>query len=307
MLRSLSVTAALLAFCGLLLVSESDRLGASLLLRGGVVPPVGCVDAVPAPAAAWGLTKETFCDNFTSASTIDTTDSKLAGFKWYIHNTWPSSSSNYGWTTLPPTTLAEFSVSSGLTMQPASATPGAGTAIEEFNTCVTNASSGYIGTTFKPPFYIDVTATWAYGTSGPPSWTTAQWWPIAWTEPAPLFTLGNSGSLNYTEFDLFEGPYGKSAHFWSWANNEGGVIATQNSQNFASGVPIGTLVIPTTMNSGTGLVKGYNNEVADASLNFTYTTSGNFSDIDNEQNCILLSGGHGWPMTITSIKIFQLP
>lgn len=46
------------------------------------------------PSRAWNLTTQAFFDDFDDASTIDLTNSRAPGFKWYINNRFPSYDGN---------------------------------------------------------------------------------------------------------------------------------------------------------------------------------------------------------------------
>lgn len=287
------------------------------------IPPYTCpgVDSPPAPASANGLTCESFVTNFTSESGIDANNTGNPGYQWYTNISWTSGTiSGAG-----PTPSSDYSiVAGGLELNPQSNTPynvAGGNAM--LNTCgTTDTVGGHVGQAFKPPFYLDVTVEEPNGRDG----SSNRPFGAIWMFPLQTFSNGTTKGTNAIEIDLNEDPFGYTLHNWYYTGST--TEYSTSSGNNSVGVTqtiAGQLVIPTTLNSGTGLIYPYNNDVNTSANNCSYTTTstptcgggvtpltggspnGMFSGLDNESECLMLSAGIGYPVVIRKVAVWQLP
>lgn len=277
-----------------------------------------------------------FADNFASSSTVDLSNTKTAGFNWYLNNSFPVPAGNIlsfinG---LAATPSANVVVSSNtLTLSNQAGAPSYGVALE---TCAWNGSA-VVGNTFGNGFYVDVAI------SFDPSLTPAPgqiiFWPAIWF--VPLTLLNNTiGSSHWTEPDLFEAFPATSTDAICGPNkcqpimtihDEAG--SSLNNQNiFDIGNQFGTgftftaqhhfqiLWLPPAKNKGTGLWVWYVDGVQVRQE--TYSASGTpypalaatnavgaLSASDNDKFCLFIDPGTygppNQPVTIYSAKVYQ--
>jgi hypothetical protein len=168
------------------------------------------------PPAAWGLNNVTFFDDFTSLSTIDVNDTRVPGFKWYVHNTWP----NPAFALQSPTLSAKLSIVGGTQLKidfPACGGIGINSLLC-LCSAVTDGGSGHIGTTYQAPGLFECSTSWDGFTkpnnAGPTFWgrtvetlqdasDKATWFEADWFEwqpggapvyPAATLTYGGPSS-----------------------------------------------------------------------------------------------------------------
>lgn len=268
---------------------------------GGVAPASSTCgpDPAPAPAAAHGFTCETFVDNFTSLSTIDTTNTRAPGFNWYSNNGWPGEAGgNTQWQGQVPTLADSYSITgTGLTFNvPVGETNrvyiGGGAVL---TSCVYNPGGGYTGTAFTNGWYADVNMASLTGSSNEF---------LSWYLPTEYYTSTSTGTL-FDEIDN-SGNNAMTAiiEFLSGATN-----TIQGGQSFDSfhGAPhtYGELVVPAAQNGGRSLLANYVDDVVHTSL--TYPATGLLSTVASQHYCILLNANSGAIGTFGSVKVWQLP
>lgn len=167
------------------------------------------------PTGAYGISQQSFFDDFLSMSTIDANDTRASGFNWYTHMTFP-----HFFFTGPPTPGSYTVSGSVLTCQGTND----GFKIEVLNTCavapfspdsptlapqfsLTGKSPYYIGKAFKAPYLMEANLHWddTSFTSRPPNPGTSFWSGNIGT----LFDLsppgvGGKGYLPHLETDMYE-------------------------------------------------------------------------------------------------------
>ena len=123
------------------------------------------------PTAAWDIKNLSFFDDFNDLNSIDLTNTKTAGYKWYVNNSWPNSTFTLSnWTSCPVVCHAStFSISSPSVLKiynPTNATTGFGSWLY---TAVEAGGTNYIsnGNIFQPPMVWDQYVNW--------DGTTANW------------------------------------------------------------------------------------------------------------------------------------
>jgi hypothetical protein len=285
--------------------------GGSAVVSGGCAPGV----VPPAPAAAWGLTCLAFDADFslstdpaTGNQLVDTTNSLLPGFDFYINNGWTGQAGlQSNWQSMPPTTFGDYSLAGGaITMTNTSTTPAN---FIEFATCGYSSTSTPVGQTFLPPYYVDVTVTAisGSGTSFPSQW--AAWWSM----PSEFLT-NSSGTINLTEIDNGEAPggFGRSLHQWQ---DVGGTLTDIGSASLGANAETpntyGILVIPPSLNSGNTLLAGFLSDVFDNSSvpspGIQASAGQNFYEAGSQHACPFMNAGHGWSLSISKYRVWTLP
>src|ERR1700722_218346 len=105
------------------LLRSSLAAPALILPRHEIIRPAeawthGTVFNIPSFVSAAGFNTVTFFDDFTSASTIDTSNTGAPGKNWYLQNTFPNALSNAsGWAdiyTASPTLSSNISVANSI-------------------------------------------------------------------------------------------------------------------------------------------------------------------------------------------------
>jgi hypothetical protein len=304
---------AILVFClslfAALLLSHSAQ--ERTRSRGRAVLPSGCdpgAGSVPAPAAAVGFTCRTFYDGFRSRSTIDTTNSLVPGFRWYLGNNWPRSvNGNWPGSTITPTPASWYSIGSGgLSLTPLADDSRGQIALM---TCgPTPAPPYWVGNAFTGGFFLRTVQS-ARGSSG------ANAWPLIWTWPIEMLAGTTTGTVTWVENDHLEGGGGSVGptmnryfHYWRAVN---GVNTINNSVSAAltipsSGVTADTLVVPAALNGGTSKMDWFvNGTVEHVSVPDSNTDA--FDVFVSNHSCILLGAGYGSTMVFRSIEIWQKP
>lgn len=280
-------------------------------------------DSIPAPAAFWGLTCETFVDNFASLADVDVNNTGSPTYTWFTNNAWPATTDPV-WADAVPTPAGDFAISGGgLTITPTSDVYPVG----NLSTCrYTSATPGYVGRTFTGAMYVDESVSWA----GPGTGTNS--WPDGWM--APTEWLAGGVGVTWDENDIFENQPGggdRVTHEW---NVTGGTVNRQNSGGaavtLASPATYGTLIIPPALNGGTGLGQMYTNDAQQTAFNITFSAgapatfngssgnvscetgtcnpNGTFVPMSQQHFCLMLSAGPGGgATTFTKIQVWQAP
>jgi hypothetical protein len=308
-------------------IASSSQAGATATVgTGNADSNAGIADAivqyVPSPpslAEAWGYTKETFSDNFSSLSTFDTSNSLAAGKNWYLKNQWTANTNmGVGWTAPANTNPSDISVSSnGLTLA-----NGADGGIVGLNTAAQTSGSSYVGTTFSGGFYVRAifSTDRSFATANPSSW------PIIWAIPVePLINSTNT----FDEQDLIEiygtgaGTTEESANQHEWdvdplvnTNNQitgQGIYGSNIDANYHT---LERLWIPPSLNGGTGIIRTYIDGVLVANVTYSGTTgstpagtpsnpNGLFTASDAQNWFFKISTGVNWPFNVRSFEVWQ--
>lgn len=290
----------------------------------------------PYPAQAWGYSNLTFYENWASTGTIDLSNTMASGFNWYINNAFPNAvvgSTNFGnILTAAATQSGDLSVSSN---QMAISTDRSNIA-ESLNTCVWNGSA-LIGTTFTGGFYIDVPMKFD-PTAGQTGFNA---WPIFWFAPKE-FLNGSITNTNFAEIDGFEGIPTSSGggttacatdcddrmsdHDWNSNGTDNlynptissALLSSFGTWTYNAVHHIGLLWVPTTRNSGTGIISRYVDGVQVSSLTYSSSTgtnpalspsnpNGALFEMESENFCLLLGTGHDQTTTFGPIQVWQHP
>lgn len=235
----------------------------------------------------------------------------------------------------PATTSAQYSISGGaLTLSRTSAyTAGR----VDLATCKgAGMSAGqYIGQVFSPPFYVEFTPTTI--TTGFDSATAEA---AIWLLPIGYLVDGVNTPENGIEIDVVEGGAGltKSFHDFTVAAGPAQTEWFQNVTAPVVGHTTGFLVLPQTRNPNndgytTGLTLNLDNGsvVSGEAITFGSTTTATFNggaygtasippgsvpdtrtgalalSANSSKFCILLGSGFGKPLTLTNVRVWQLP
>jgi hypothetical protein len=161
----------------------------------------------------------------------------------------------------------------------------------------------YRGTTFSGGMYIEVLATWPNGTEhgNEPSW------PNAWTMPIKFLTGTGVVPYDFSEIDIFEAPFGRNFHQWSFV----GEVLTDYASNSGTtplGMKFGILLVPGSLNGGTPKLDYYANDVlvATSTPPSPYGTSV-FETAANEPAALILGAAQSNPMTVQTVRVWQRP
>ena len=260
------------------------------------------------PVAAWTLVANPLHDDFTTTATIDLSNTKTAGFKWYVSN-WPNAPQTV-WTNFSPTTSSQATVSGStltLSSDPSFFSYGIGSA-------VTDGSTGYIGKAFVPPYLYQVSANWDPATfiNGQTSW------PALWMMPTEVLA---GGGLRGCEHDMMEASDGTGAnspsgneHDWTWPGGGGNPSANTITGASKSGSPTLTvnhkyqrLVISQSASLGSfGVIESFFDGVFISSAEITFSSStgatpaatpsnptGVFSECDTQHFIAIIGTGPG--------------
>lgn len=253
-------------------------------------------DSVPEGALRAGFTQQTFCDDFTTLATIDTTNSNTPGFNWYPGQAWPRAAQTAGWTRFPSVPSTYYSiVPGGLLISPTSTYGG-----PILESCYPISEAPFIGGhLFTNGFYLTVTATWGTG-------KITKSWPAAWAFPSEFLVGGTSSRLNIIELDNEEAPYGRHLHYWQYFGGEGTRHELTLDSHVNSGTEYALLVVPSDLNNGPPTVDMYTNG--------TYTSTAINLPFDDtltlattQHMCLMLSADSTWPMTIKKVAVWQTP
>lgn len=279
----------------------------------------------PLEVMADGFHTTTLSDNFSSLSTIDTTNSGAPGFNWYLRTNWPNRTS--------------------LTSAGAIAldTPGRGITLtnaqdQGIHTAIYDGAGGYIGKVFGGGGYFEVSAAFnpalggtnenfAFWSLGIAHLMVTPQCPTEYIETdfAESFPAGGTGVTSYQVF----------GHDWTLTGSPGSCASTGNSNsNGAPTVPPSGLAAPTWtqfhrlatvwhVNSiaGTGTIHRYfDNALLNASFTYSHTAgsspaftpsnpSGVFSLIDSDPFFLILStgGASSGAQNINQVTVIQAP
>jgi hypothetical protein len=289
---------------------------------GGRNPPP---PPAPSQAAAFGLTRCAFFDDFTTPSSVDANNTGAPGYNWYAKNTWPNAPGLAGaqWRAYPPTPAANLSVANSVLTIASDWVGGFSMGLSTAASAQNGA--GYIGTAFNGAMYLE--ATFAFD----PALAAGQGqWPAWWAIPLE-FIAGTVGLGNpFIELDCFEALPGSgsinpimSLHEWTTqAGSFTNTQATNNSVNL-SGADLtqfhkyGTLYIPAASNGGTGLIRRYfDNAHLSNDVTFSPTgpatpgasptnPNGTFSIVDSQHLTLILGAGQNWPIHVDSVAVWQ--
>lgn len=285
---------------------------------------------VPAAASARSFTTLAFYDNFSSTSTIDLSDTLAAGFKWYIHNTFPANANgaNSGWATELSTSAGLLSIGSGyLTIS--NATPSQHPVGVSLMSCGTKGSApGYVGSVFGGGFYVEVMM------SFDPSHSLAGLaaWPVWWTVTSEELT---GAVTHFPELDGYEalpigtGTFSSAANVHDWIisngvtsqsnqNTNGQIDAALSGYDFTKMHRYGRLWVPASKNSGTGLLQTWIDGVHITANDVTYQSgapatpgatpsnpNGTFFIMESDHLCLILGAGTNWPANFGSVQVWQ--
>lgn len=164
------------------------------------------------PVVSWSL-RQTFFDDFESLSTIDIADSRLPGFNWYTHNTWPNAAFKPPDTQQPPTPLGVLTISSPSVLRIYNPNSNATSYTSQIMSACTDGANGYIGNAWNGPVVFDTYTTWDQN-AGAPFVPLPTLWPSIWGESLEMranFNLDASG--HYIEVDTMEAPSGQPVSF----------------------------------------------------------------------------------------------
>ena len=264
--------------------------------------PVPACGSSPVPVGALqaGFTQQTFCDDFTTLETIDTTNSNTAGFNWYPGQAWPLAAQTAGWTNFAtvPSTYYSIVEGGGLLISPTSTFGGPVLA-----TCYPLSDAPFIGGhLFTHGFYLAVTACWE---DPPPFWKKKSW-PAVWSFPSEFLIGGTSSPLNIIELDNEEAPYGRHLHYWKFSEGKGTRYDMTLDSTVKSGTEYALLVVPADLNNGTPAVDIFTNGTyTPTALNLPFSDT--FTLAATQHMCILLSADSTWPMTVKKVAVWQSP
>ncbi len=282
---------------------------------------------------------ETFYDGPFSLATIDTLDSgniALGHYKWWTHNAFPNYPGgtstitspncpaciwNYG--AMNPTPSGDYSISGGnLTLAPASNAPYAGLPIM-LSTIRYSATSpsGYIGQTFKPPFYVEfvVTAASTSSSGGEPN-------AIIWMVPIEFLTAGVGATYHFPEFDLCEFAFG-CGYIHDWAGTGSASPSTATADNsYGVNIPysgsasrLGFEIVDAASNGGVvGFQKVFIDDVEQTSKSLQWfagagttpattpsSPNGTIFEGNFQSFALQLGAGVGKNLTIQQIRVWQ--
>lgn len=280
-------------------------------LSGSVLQSLALAAAsAPAPAQAFGFNTRTFFDDFNSLATIDTTNSKSAGFNWYVNNAWPNAGSP--WNTAASTQAGDLSVSNSV-LTIATDRSGFGQGI---NTAVSTGGSNYAGTTFSGGAYFECRFKFNPATALGADTS----WPAFWSSPVE-YTAQNTS--HFVELDFIEaipsgtGTVNVNSATIDW--NAGSNTSTRTSglmDQDANWHTYGRLWIPASLNGGVGLQQTYIDGVLVASVRYSATggatppfspsnPNGVVSTADNHHYPIILGAGPSWSVQIDYVAVWQ--
>ena len=277
-----------------------------------------------------------FSDNFSSSNTIDLTNSKVAGFNWYVNNNFPVPAGNIlsFINSLQATPSTDIVVANNtLTLSNNSSAPSYGVALQS---CAWDGSK-IVGHTFGNGFYVDVAISFDPSLAAAPG--TIIFWPAIWFVPTQL--LNNTiGASNWVEPDVMEafpqtssdaicGP-NKCQPISTIHDEASSSVNNQNifdfANQFGTGFTFATqhhfqlLWLPAAKNNGTGLWVWYVDGIQIRQETYSASTtpypvltptnsSGALSEGDAHSYCLWIDPGTygppNQPVTIYSAKVYQ--
>jgi hypothetical protein len=179
------------------------------------------VPSVPAVAAANGLNRLAFYDNFNSTTTIDFNHTGNPGYKWFLNNAWPNAPApfqNWGDVRIEPATPASsvYIGHGAVNLSNGNSPPAAsGVWAGHFMQTAQASGSTYVGQGFVPPMYVQYSVQLTLGGGD----VTA--WPALWMQPLEFLT---GSAPIWTELDGFE----------YFVGNPGTLIMTVHINNFTA-------------------------------------------------------------------------
>lgn len=271
------------------------------------------------PSLAMTIGTQKFLDDFTSLATIDTNNTQVAGFNWYTQLGWKNST--------PYSNVAD--VWTGKTGNYTGITGGTGgattiqlpTDYSTFSYGIATACAGagptgtFVGQSFSGARVIDASMAFDFGLSpGGASTSCPSFWSIGMG-----FLSGLTGSFDeYDVFQGFEGATGSitpemGVHDWEIV---GGSISSTTflsttgfpaqSNAYANQNRYSMLIVPASVNGGTGIIQSYFNGVLiTASGELVYSTAGaTYAAGDNQSAPLILGAGPNWPATFDYARVF---
>lgn len=287
----------------------------------------------PAAAAAVGYTSLKFNSSSFSAANIDLGNTKAPGFQWYLSNGWTDSISYTGsnWPTVPTISTSNVVLAGGaltINADPSGFGYGLATAVQN--------GAGFTGQAFGGGFYVEFVISFTAQT--PNSGKVA----TVWANPTEFLT-GNGINTHWAELDLIEAipiASGDTAqitmmlHDWTKSGSSissvdcGGGCANINQANppishanLGQSHTYATLWLPAAQNGGTGIIKRYfdNQEIVASEQTYSATANpnpcpsnavcanGQFAIIDSDHFVLFLGADSTIPMTVQSVRVWQLP
>lgn len=292
------------------------------------------------PKAAWDMTTLSFQDDFSSLSTIDLSNTKAPGFKWYVNNLFTNSfMPTFGWSTNPPSApslASNFSIPSPSILRiynPNKSTTGY---TSQIWSVVDDGAGGYRGFAAKPPLVFDGYFSWdGVQATYNPNWAGN---PAFWGVPVEV--LVNNPPLDsashFNEWDVVEGaPNNDATRSGSTAkhdfSNPTTPVNLSLGQSLLTVMRLGTFkrmsgiwLTPASTGTGWGLFQTYINGQFKSISDVAYSASagsqpGNhmaaLSGSDNQHITVFLNtaenvgndGGGGWAMDIDWVKVYTNP
>lgn len=263
---------------------------------------------VPAIASTWGFNRLAFeyVASTDGLTTIDTTNSKEAGFKWYVNNAWPNVPNSSVWSTCPSTQVGDLSISGTDTLVLARdrSTFGQG-----LNTAAALSGTNYVGLTFPAGWYFECQYSAAVPTVGAGSWA------AIWSESIQFMTGQITSGNRFNELDFME-RLGTTdqAHLHTWLYNgsyndsqNGGILISADTALHT----VGGLWVPTSLNSGTGLWQSYIDGVHVTAQDVSYNTSNNYFIGEAQSYSLILGAGTNptdgnIPLNIKYVRLWQV-
>lgn len=270
----------------------------------------------PAAAAAQGYNRIVFHDDFSSIGTIDTSNTRAAGFNWYLRTAW-SKSVFTNWRTFSDTNPAFVSVSGGVLTLSNTSQPN----ITLVSAAESPLGSGFVGTVVGGGMYVEVVASFNPALSVSPSDAS---WPAWWT----MAVEGLLGfNFNVMELDFYEAFPGTgqifselSEHQWAGLGTNlvnTNTAPTWTAPTFTSMNNYGYLLVPSTKNAGTGLMSHFINGTSIPSVDVTYSKTapatpgaspsnpnGLFFLSDTQHFPIILTAGTNVPVMIDRVTVW---
>jgi hypothetical protein len=292
--------AALLFVCGLVGVAP-DR---SVVIKPTYAFTHGAPPAIPSFATAFGFTSYLIFDNFNSLATVDTTQSNAAGFNWYTANqaafkvdACPTSTSQASWYSVTNGVLA---VSSNNAVCQGAQNMSIGTASAIRTLPLISGSKG---------FYIEGRMKFALPTGG------QDFIPDFWLQDSAgaVAQMNGSGAFRFGEIDILEArPTNtqQTVNDWSSWNTRAASPtsgADLSALDYTQFHRWGVLMVPMSLNGGTGFVKWYVDGVQTGSA-ITWTSAGQTGGILESDNFeINFAAGVNIPLSIDYIFVATSP
>jgi hypothetical protein len=304
-------------------------------------------DPIPAPAATLGYTCEVFDANFTSLSAkdgvnghtlVDANNTLQPGYDLYIDGNWPYSADPV-WRSgqvIMPASYYSITTAQGCGTGADNATLGLCLNPLGYHTIMSSCGpkqtfAGWTGNIFTWGYYMDATGSWAdNGESMDPAY------PSIFTLPLELWLADLSTSPFYkdgandhfSEKDLLDERFTGGTIDWIFDPNTGDIISEYGSAMTANvGPTYGMLVLPQGKSvngeAGYGSIGFYANDVIgatspllfkpgelpqpDTSSDGAVPPAGTWSTEDTDHDCLIVYGGPGAPLFLTSVKVWEAP